>query len=101
MEDIDREEWDILVNTTSVGMTPDTGSMPVEKTLLRPGLVVMDIVYTPLETMLLKQAARAGCVPVDGAAMFVHQGARQFELWTGRKAPIRVMEETVRKALIA
>jgi shikimate dehydrogenase len=99
MDEIGGEEWAILVNTTSVGMTPDTEHMPVPEALFRPGQVVMDIVYNPLETLLLKKAAEAGCVTVDGAAMFVHQGACQFELWTGRKAPMQVMEEIVRKAL--
>jgi shikimate dehydrogenase len=99
MEEIGDGEWEIIINTTSVGMTPHTKHMPIPETLLRPGQCVMDIVYNPLETLLLKKAAQAGCITVDGAAMFVHQGAFQFELWTGLKAPIQVMEETVHKAL--
>ncbi len=99
LEDIEKETWDILVNTTSVGMTPKTEEMSFPETILRPGRVVMDIVYSPLETTLLKKAARAGCITVDGAAMFIQQGVCQLELWTGGKAPITVMEDTVRKAL--
>lgn len=99
MEEIGDGAWEIIINTTSVGMTPDTKHMPIPETLLRPGQCVMDIVYNPLETLLLKKAAQAGCVTVDGASMFIHQGAFQFELWTGRKAPIQVMQETVYKAL--
>jgi len=99
MKDIGNEAWDVIVNTTSVGMTPNAGGMPIPETLLRPGRVVMDIVYNPLETRLLVKAKEAGCTTVDGAAMFIHQGVCQFELWTGRKAPVSVMEETVRKAL--
>lgn len=101
MEDIRNEKWDILINTTSVGMTPKTENMPVPASMLQPGRVVMDIVYNPLETLLLKTAAQAGCITVDGAAMFIHQGVCQFERWTGRKAPVSVMEEKVRKALTA
>lgn len=99
MEEIRKDDWDVIVNTTSVGMTPRTETMPIPESIFRPGQVVMDIVYNPLETMMLKKAAKAGCETVDGAAMFVHQGACQFELWTGRQAPIQVMEETVRRAL--
>jgi shikimate dehydrogenase len=99
MDEIGDSAWEIIINTTSVGMTPDTGQMPVPEAILRPGQCVMDIVYNPLETRLLKNAARAGCLTVDGAAMFIHQGAIQFELWTGRKAPIEIMKETVLKAL--
>lgn len=99
MGEIEKDDWDVIVNTTSVGMTPRTETMPIQEILFRSKPVVMDIVYNPLETMMLRKAAEAGCKTVDGAAMFIHQGACQFELWTGRKAPIRVMEETVRRAL--
>jgi shikimate dehydrogenase len=71
----------------------------VEK--LRPGLVVMDIVYNPLKTRLLREAACAGCTTIDGLSMFVHQGARQFELWTGMKAPVDIMRMAVEAELAA
>lgn len=90
---------DILVNTTPVGMVPDIDGMPVGHACLRPGMTVMDIVYNPLETQLLKAARKAGCTVVDGVAMFVHQGACQFERWTGVKAPIQLMKKTVMAAL--
>jgi len=91
--------FDILVNTTSVGMAPQTDRMPIGYACLRPGMTVMDIVYNPLETKLLKAAREAGCVVVDGVAMFVHQGAFQFERWTGMKAPVQFMKRTVIDAL--
>ncbi|PID39575.1 MAG: shikimate dehydrogenase, partial [Proteobacteria bacterium] len=91
--------YDILVNTTSVGMTPKTERMPIGHACLRPGLTVMDIVYNPLETRLLREAREAGCAVVDGVAMFVHQGACQFERWTGRKAPVQLMKRVVMEAL--
>ncbi len=90
---------DILINTTSVGMVPNIDQMPVGHACLRPGMTVMDIVYHPLETKLIKAARDAGCTVVDGVAMFVHQGAIQFECWTGQKAPIQLMKRTVLDAL--
>jgi shikimate dehydrogenase len=87
--------YDILINTTSVGMVPDADQMPVAHACLRPGMTVMDIVYNPLETRLLSAARQAGCTVVDGVAMFVHQGAFQFERWTGKKAPVQLMKRTV------
>jgi shikimate dehydrogenase len=92
---------DILVNATSVGMTPATDRMPVSRDCLRPGMTVMDIVYNPLETRLLRSARAAGCQVVDGVAMFVHQGAIQFERWTGKTAPVQMMRDTVLNALKA
>lgn len=90
---------DILVNTTPVGMVPAVERMPVGHACLRPGMTVMDIVYNPLETRLLRAARKAGCTVIDGVAMFVHQGACQFERWTGLKAPTQLMKKTVLAAL--
>lgn len=89
----------ILINATPVGMTPRTDAMPVKREDLEKSMVVMDIVYNPLNTRLLKGAVDVGCEIVDGVSMFVYQGAFQFELWTGRKAPIEVMRQVVLKAL--
>ena len=90
---------DVLINTTSVGMSPRTDRMPVAAECLRAGMTVMDIVYNPLTTRLLRAARAAGCTVVDGAAMFVHQGAIQFEHWTGRRAPVALMKQVVLEAL--
>jgi shikimate dehydrogenase len=59
----------------------------------------MDAVYSPIRTKLLAEAARIGCRTIDGAAMFVYQGARQFTLWTGIPAPVAVMRDAVLDAL--
>jgi shikimate dehydrogenase len=91
---------DLLVNTTPVGMSPAAGETPVSAERLRPGLVVMDIVYNPLSTRLLQEAAAAGCVTIDGLSMFIHQGARQFELWTGLPAPVDIMRMAVEAELM-
>ncbi|MEJ2037960.1 MAG: shikimate dehydrogenase [Desulfosarcinaceae bacterium] len=90
---------DILVNTTPVGMLPHTDALPVRAEYLDSRLLVMDIVYNPLETALLKAAGERGCRTIDGTAMFVHQGARQFSLWTGLKPPVAVMRDAVLAAL--
>lgn len=91
---------DIVVNTTPVGMWPATQAMPVAAQILTPPLVVMDMVYNPLETQLLRAARQAGCTVVDGLAMFVLQGARQLELWTGAKAPLDLMRAAALEALV-
>ena len=85
------ERIEILVNTTPAGMTPQADECPVPREKLRSGLVVMDIVYNPLKTRLLREAETVGCVTIDGLSMFVYQGARQFELWTGISAPMDIM----------
>ncbi len=90
---------DLLINTTSVGMRPHTEESPVPDRILREGMTVMDIVYNPLETRLLRTAKERGCETVDGLGMFVHQGAEQFRLWTGREAPREAMSQAVRKVL--
>ena len=93
------EGCDVVVNTTPVGMSPDVEGTPLTRERLRPGLVVMDMVYNPLRTRFLQEAEAAGCTVVDGLAMFVHQGARQFELWTGMPAPIEIMRLAVEAEL--
>jgi len=95
LADISTDSFDILINTTPVGMHPAVNAVPIPGGILCPGMVVMDIVYNPLETTWLKTAARAGCRTIDGLAMFVNQGARQFEWWTGRKAPVDIMRQAV------
>jgi len=80
---------DIVVNATSVGM--GTSDVPFDVALLRPGQVVADLVYHPLETRLLAAARAAGCVAVDGLGMLVHQAVLQQELWTGVRPDPAVM----------
>ncbi len=89
----------ILINTTPVGMWPRTDATPVPADRLAEGMTVMDIVYNPLKTRLLKEAEAAGCAVIDGLAMFVYQGAVQFECWTGLKAPVAMMRLAVEAEL--
>jgi shikimate dehydrogenase len=99
LEEVHCHKWDILINTTSVGMSPHVAHLPIPEQVLHKEMVVMDAVYNPLETRLLQRAAEKGCVTVSGVGMFVHQGAIQFELWTGSPAPLGVMENVVLSAL--
>ena len=93
------EKVDVLVNATSVGMSPDAGETPVPAGLLKSGLVVFDIVYNPLKTRLLKEAEAAGARTVSGLDMLVWQGALAFEKWTGQQAPLDLMRKEAIKAL--
>lgn len=89
----------LLVNATSVGMHPRPNESPCPRRLLRPGLAVCDIVYNPLETLLLREARECGAVVIPGDEMLVQQGALAFELWTGVAAPVEIMRATVRQEL--
>ena len=84
-------EADILINATSIGMHPNDETSPIKKKYLNSDIVVFDLVYSPIETKLLKDAKSLGAVTVDGLSMLVHQGAASFEIWTGKKAPIEIM----------
>ncbi|WP_254862074.1 shikimate dehydrogenase [Halovivax gelatinilyticus] len=84
----------ILVNATSVGMDED--ETVVDARGLHDGLVVMDAVYTPLSTRLLRDAAAAGARTVDGAWMLLYQGVAAFERWTGKRAPVDAMNDALR-----
>lgn len=93
------EEAYILVNATSVGMSPNIDETPVTSDLLRPSLVVFDVVYNPVKTKLLGQAEQIGAQTISGLEMLVWQGALAFELWTGAKAPVELMKKEVIKVL--
>ena len=84
---------DALVNTTSVGMEPLIDATPVPKKILQNIPTVMDAVYAPLETRLLKEARQVGCETINGTYMLLFQGVAQFELWTEQKAPVDIMKE--------
>jgi shikimate dehydrogenase len=85
----------VLVNATSVGM--EENASPVPAGALHGGLTVLDAVYTPLETRLLREARAAGARTVDGAWMLLYQGAAAFERWTGREAPVAAMNDALRE----
>ncbi len=92
---------DILINTTTLGMHPNTDATIATAEKLHSNLTVFDIVYNPLETRLLREAKAAGAKTVSGVLMLVYQGAEAFKLWTGVEAPAELMKKTVLEALQA
>ncbi len=88
-----------LIHCTPVGMSPNVGETCVPDSLLAPHLTVMDIVYNPLETRLLKAARQAGCRTIRGLEMFLQQAVGQFELWTQQPAPVEVMRAVLERQL--
>jgi len=92
--------FDVLINSTSCGMRDSKQPLPIKENELNAGLV-FDMVYNPLETPLLKLAKERGIPTINGLEMFVQQGARQFEIWTGKPAPeaemLRVVELELRR----
>jgi len=93
-------EASIVVNTTSVGMSPGADAMPeVPLERMRPDAFVYDLIYNPLETRLLREARRRGLRGANGAGMLALQGALALELWTGECAPAELMEQVILDAL--
>jgi shikimate dehydrogenase len=88
---------DLLINATSVGMSPGIDQSPLPAKAL-DYRYVFDMVYNPLETRLLREA-RLGSTVISGVEMFVAQAARQFELWTEHEAPTQLMREIVLRQL--
>jgi shikimate dehydrogenase len=88
-----------LVNTTPVGMYPRENTMPLDKQILGRYRAVADVVYNPMQTVLLREAEAAGCATASGFEMFIYQGVEQFQLWTGQKAPVEAMRRVVYERL--
>ena len=84
----------VLVNATSIGLVADVA--PIPAAILAPDLLVLDLIYA--RTRLLREAEAAGCTVADGEQMLLHQGAAAFTLWTGRAAPIEVMQRALSEA---
>lgn len=95
IRDIEKLSVDVLINCSPVGMSPRVDESPVPAHVLRPGMVVFDSVYNPPRTRLIREAENAGCTAISGVELFINQGAAQFELWTGRQAPVDAMRETL------
>ena len=93
--------YDCVVNCTSAGMhgSGAEDALPCDPTAAGPATLVVDIVYAPEETPLLRAARDAGLPVLGGLPMLIHQGALAFELWTGRPAPLDAMREAARAAL--
>lgn len=83
----------IFTNATGMGMKPLEGKTYIEKDMLRPELIVSDVVYIPAKTRLLEMAEEVGCPTINGLGMMLFQGAEAFKLWTGEEMPIEHMKE--------
>ncbi len=92
-------EADIIINATSLGMYPRDREIPIPKKLLKEGMMVMDIVYQPLQTKLLREAKEKGCLTINGLEMLVRQGVAQFMIWTGRRPEIGEIKKDLRRVL--
>ena len=99
---------EVYINCTPIGMHPHTDATPLPDPASVPGIaanrpdrrsVVFDTIYNPPTTRLLRETAALGCLTVSGVAMFIRQGAMQFEQWTGRPAPIERFREVMEQAL--
>jgi len=93
------DPWELLVNATSVGMSPDAESTPAPAAALRPGALVFDTVYRPLETRLLREARARGCRVQDGLEMLVHQAVEQIRIWSGKRADATLLRRAALDAL--
>ncbi len=95
--EVAKQSFDVIINATPVGM--DNGKQsPLEEKELN-AKYVFDLVYVPAETRLIQMARAKGIQVIPGLEMFVQQGARQFEIWTGKPAPVAEMGYVVTKAL--
>lgn len=100
LSELDPGQFDLLVNTTSVGMWPETGASPWPEGLPLPSQwAVVDLVYNPQDTRLLADTRAAGATPIGGLGMLVHQGALAFRLWTGHTPPLDIMYAAAKCAL--
>jgi 3-dehydroquinate dehydratase/shikimate dehydrogenase len=93
-----RNRYDAVVHTTPLGMTPEVSGCFFEPAELN-ARILFETVYTPATTCLMRMAQRRGIEVISGVEMFLTQAVEQFRLWTGKKAPEKVMEDALRAAL--
>ncbi len=93
------KEIDIILNMTSVGMSPEVDKLFLPENLIEKKHIVLDAVYNPHETKLLKNANKKGAKIVYGSEMLLHQGIEQFRMYTGVEAPEKIMRDALLEAL--
>lgn len=93
-------EADIVINATLVGMHPHVDATVVDTRHLQPDQIVYDVVYNPLETRFLREAKEVGCRVIPGYEMLLLQGVAQFEIWTGKQAPVDLMRTILKDRLM-
>ncbi len=95
-----KTEMDLLLNATSLGLKPGDGSPLDEREFsFKQAAAAYDMIYQPAETKFLAAAKAAGCRVANGIGMLVHQGAKAFEIWTGKSAPVDVMRRAVEQSV--
>lgn len=94
-----RGTYEVLINCTPVGMHPNVDESPVQKTFLKPSMLVFDTVYNPESTLLIKDARSRNCLTITGLDMFARQAKLQFFLFTGQEANDRLIRTVVKKAI--
>jgi shikimate dehydrogenase len=91
-----KADVDLILNATSLGLkTDDVSPLDEKRFSLKQTRAVYDMIYRPAETALLKAAKAAGCQTANGLGMLLHQGAKAFEIWTGKPAPLDVMRRAL------
>lgn len=90
---------DIIINTTSVGMSPADKETPLPKEFITSNHLVFDAVYTPYATQLMRDAKEQGATVIHGTEMLIYQGIEQFKLYTGHNLPVETMRQTLHKIL--
>jgi shikimate dehydrogenase len=95
-----KADVDLVINATSLGLKADDASPLDEKQFsLKRTRAVYDMIYGPVETKLLAAAKKSGCKTADGLGMLLHQGAKAFEIWTGKPAPLEVMRRALEQTV--
>jgi len=89
------KDTDILINATPLGMYPKVNATPISKELLKSNLFVFDVIYNPLETKLMREAAEIGCKTLGGLDMLINQGVLAFEWWTGKSPNTALMKNKI------
>ena len=93
------EASNVIINATPAGMTPSISEMPLANPPFRKEHVVVDLIYRPIVTEFLRRASEARAQTVSGLEMFIHQGARSFELWTGKAMDIPLARKVLLEKL--
>ncbi len=99
LSSVEGVEAHVIINATPVGMHPHNEESPLPKKILKEGMMVMDIVYRPLQTRFLREAEENECQTIDGLEMLSRQVAAQIEIWTKKKPEIRQIKEDFRQAI--
>ena len=100
LDQVAQTDAEILINCTSIGMSPQTDACPVPDGVIREGMTVFDTIYNPLETVLLQRAKAAVARTVSGAEMFIRQAMAQYKIFIGREPEEELMRRVVLDRLL-